>query len=356
MLHYCNIDLNDSSKIFCAIIIEKKILPINILRKIEKEVLNMANGAAVATGVKKPSYFNKLFKDIVKQRWLYVLMIPGIAYFIIFRYVPIYGLQIAFQDFNPFNPAASEWVGFAQFERLFRSQHFPVVLRNTITISLLRLTFGFPVPIILALLMNEFHSTLYKRAVQTVIYLPHFISWVIMAGIITAFLHPSTGIINDVVYFFTGERIHFLISTQHFVPMLIATDIYKNMGWGTIIYFAAISSVDAEQYEAAIIDGAGRFKQAIHITIPSIRPTIIIVFILNLGSILHAGFEQIFMLYSPLVYQVSDIIDTFVFREGIVNASFSFSAAAGMFQSVVALILIAGSNYLVRFLGGRAIW
>ena len=312
--------------------------------------------AVIGAGARKRSYWGKLFRDVLRDRWLYLLMVPAILYFIVFRYAPMYGLRIAFQDYNPFNPDASPWVGFNQFNKLFSSRYFMLVLRNTLTISLSKLLFGFPVPIILALLMNEFRSLRYKKVVQTVLYLPHFISWVIMAGLIMNFLNPSTGIVNDIIAFFGGERQHFLVSQTSFVPTMVVTDIYKSAGWGTIIYFAAISAVDAEQYEAAIIDGANRFQQAVYITLPAIRPTIVIMLILSLGNILNAGFEQIFMLYNPLVYEVADIIDTFVYREGIVNASYSFSAAAGMFKSLVALVLIAGSNYVVKALGERAIW
>jgi putative aldouronate transport system permease protein len=226
----------------------------------------------------------------------------------------------------------------------------------SLTISISKLIVGFPIPILLALLINEFRGLKFKRTVQTVLYLPHFISWVIMAGVIMSFLNPSTGFINEIIAFLGGSKVDFLTSQKLFVPTLVVTDIYKSMGWGTIIYFAAISAVDEEQYEAAIIDGANRLKQVIYITLPAIRPTIVVVFILNLGNILNAGFDQVFMLYNPLVYEVGDIIDTFVYRKGIVETNYSFSAAAGMFKSVVALVLIAGSNTLVKAFGERGIW
>jgi putative aldouronate transport system permease protein len=194
------------------------------------------SGMAVGADPRKSHYFKRLFKDIIRDRWLYLLMIPGIAYFIIFRYAPMYGLRIAFQNFNPFNPAASPWVGFMQFEKLFSSRYFGLVMRNTLTISLSKLVCGFPVPILLALLMNEFRSIKYKRVVQTVVYLPHFISWVILAGMIMSFLNPSTGIINDIIAFFGGERQHFLISQSSFVPTMVVTDIYKGAGWDNRIF------------------------------------------------------------------------------------------------------------------------
>ena len=306
--------------------------------------------------IRKLTYWQRFLRDILRDRWLYLLMVPGIIYFIIFKYAPMYGLRIAFQDYNPYDPKVSPWIGFTQFVKLFSTFSFPLVFRNTLTISISKLIFGFPVPIILALLINEFRSLKFKKTVQTVLYLPHFISWVIMGGIIMTFLNPSTGFINEIIAMFGGMKIDFLTSRTAFVPTLVVTDIYKSMGWGTIIYFAAISSVDAEQYEAAIIDGANRLQQAMYITLPGIRPTIVVVFILNLGNILNAGFDQVFMLYNPLVYEVGDIIDTFVYRKGIVETNYSFSAAAGMFKSVVALVLITGSNAIAKAFGERGIW
>ena len=315
----------------------------------------------VTTGIpeRKSSFsrwLRQLGTDVLRDRWLYFLMIPGIAYFVIFKYAPIYGLKIAFQDYNPFNPSASPWVGFDQFAKLFANQNFLLVIRNTLVISLSRLVTSFPAPIILALLMNELRSLRYKKTVQTILYLPHFMSWVIMSGMVIAFVNPSNGLINQLIAGMGGDKIDFLNSSTFFIPTLIVSGIYKEMGWGTIVYFAAISAVEEEQYEAAIIDGAGRLAQAIHITLPSIKSTIVVLLILQMGSILNAGFEQVFLLYSPLVYEVGDIIDTYVYRKGIVEASYSFSAAAGMFKSVVALILISASNYVSKKLGESGVF
>lgn len=304
----------------------------------------------------KRSRINNLVKQIVRYRWLYVLLIPGILYFAIFKYVPMFGLRIAFMDFNQYAPEKSVFVGLQQFVKLFSQKSFLPVLKNTVIISVLKLLCGFPIPIILALLLNEVHNLTFKKITQTLLYLPHFISWVIMAGIIMTLLDPTNGLITGILNSITGEKISVLTDTKLFVPMLIITDIYKGMGWGTIIYFAAISGVDQELYEAASIDGAGRFKQAIHITLPSILPTVIVVFILNCGNILNAGFDQIFMLYSPLVYDVADIIDTYVYRIGIIKSDYSFSTAAGMFKSVVALILIVIVNQIAKRTGNEGLW
>ena len=297
-----------------------------------------------------------LWKQIVRNRWLYVLLIPGILYFAIFRYVPMFGLRIAFMDYNQYAPEKSTFVGLEQFIKLFSKKSFLPVLKNTIVISVLKLICGFPIPIILALLLNEVRNLTFKKVTQTLLYLPHFISWVIMAGMIMNLLDPTNGLITGWLNAITGEKISVLTDTKCFVPMLIITDIYKGMGWGTIIYFAAISGVDQELYEAASIDGAGRFKQAMNITLPCILPTVIVVFILNCGNILNAGFDQIFMLYSPLVYDVADIIDTYVYRMGIINNDYSFSTAAGMFKSVVALILIVIVNQVAKRTGDNGLW
>lgn len=287
-------------------------------------------------------------REVVQKRWLFFLLIPGILFFAIFKYIPIFGLKIAFQDYNQYDPSKSTWVGFQQFVDLFSKQSFLPVLRNTIVISLLKLILGFPIPVILALMMNEMRSLKFKKVSQTLLYLPHFISWVILSGIIMTLLDPDNGMITNFLQMLTGERIMVLTDSRYFVPMLIITDIYKGLGWGTIIYFAAISGIDPVLYEAASIDGAGKWKQALNITLPAIIPTIIIQFILSCGNILNAGFDQIFMLYTSHVYDVADIIDTYVYRMGIINNDYSFSTAAGMFKSVVAFVLIVIVNTIAK--------
>lgn len=307
--------------------------------------------AATTKNPKAESFSEKLRRtgrEMVQKRWLYFLLIPGILFFAIFKYVPMYGLKIAFQDYNQYDPSKSAWVGFQQFIDLFSKQSFIPVLRNTIVISLLKLVLGFPIPVILALMMNEMRSLKFKKVSQTLLYLPHFISWVILSGIIMTLLDPDNGMITNFLQMITGERIMVLTDSRYFVPMLIITDIYKGLGWGTIIYFAAISGIDPVLYEAASIDGAGKWKQALSITLPSIIPTIIIQFILSCGNILNAGFDQIFMLYTSHVYDVADIIDTYVYRMGIINNDYSFSTAAGMFKSVVAFILIVVVNTIAK--------
>ena len=308
---------------------------------------------------KKPrsgGYWARLGKNLIRDKWLYLLLLPGLVFFFIFKYIPMYDLRIAFMDYNPFDPSKSQWVGFQQFTDLFTKPAFLKVFKNTIVISLWKMVIGFPIPIILALLMNEMRSIKFKKVSQTLLYLPYFISWVIMGGLIMNFLDPSTGIITAIIKAFTGQDMQVLTSKSAFVPMLVISDVYKGMGWGTIIYFAALSGVDPQLYEAASIDGAKRFKQLLHITIPAIMPTVIIMLILNCNNILNAGFDQIFMLYSAPVYDVADIIDTYVYRIGIKQTNYSFSTAAGMFKSVIALILIVSVNFAAKKSGNEGIW
>lgn len=295
-------------------------------------------------------------KDVARDRWLYLLLLPGMVFLLIFRYIPIFGNVIAFMEFNPYDMARSTWVGFDQFIALFQKPAFWKVFRNTLYISLLKLVWGFPIPIALALMMNEMRCLPFKKTAQTLLYLPHFISWVVLAGLIMNLLDPSTGLVTALLKAITGRELQVLTDKKLFVPMLIVTDVYKSMGWGTIIYFAALSGVDPQLYEAAEIDGARKWKQLLHITLPSITPTIVIMLILSCNNIVNAGFDQIFMLYTPLVYDVADILDTYVYRIGIQNANYSFSTAAGMFKSVIALVMILIVNTVAKRTGNEGIW
>ncbi|GLI04608.1 putative multiple-sugar transport system permease YteP [Paenibacillus tyrfis] len=298
-----------------------------------------------------------MLKDLVRDKYLYLLLLPGMLFIVVFKYIPMYGLVIAFQEYNILQGVGgSDWVGLYQFEKLFTMLDFTSVFKNTLIISTLKLVWGFPAPIVLALLLNEVKQLVFQRFVQTVVYLPHFISWVIFSGIIIIFLNPVDGLVNQVMGWFGGEPVDFLIEKSYFRSILVATDIYKEVGWGTIIYLAAISGINPQLYEAAIVDGAGRFRQMWNITLPSIRHVIVILFILSLGNILDAGFLQTLLLYNPLVMDVADIIDTYVYRKGIVDASYSLGAAAGVFKSVIALILVAASNQLAKRFGEEGLW
>lgn len=293
-----------------------------------------------------------------RDRYLYLLLLPGILYFVVFRYIPMYGVVIAFQDFKLSKGIfESEWAGLKHFQMLVQGLSFPGVFKNTVIISLYKLLVGFPAPIILALLLNEVRSRKFKKVTQTIVYLPHFISWVILAGLIATFLHPDTGIVNEVVKFFNnGQGIDFLASKTYFRSILVITEVYKGIGWGSIIYIAAISGIDSEIYEAAMVDGAGRFRRMWNITLPVLRSTIIVVFILNMGGILNAGFEQIYLLYNPRVYEVADIIDTYVYRSGLQQSNYSLATAAGLFKSVISVVLVVGTNKISHLFKEDGIW
>ncbi|WP_240545830.1 ABC transporter permease [Paenibacillus artemisiicola] len=299
----------------------------------------------------------KLWKDVVRDRYLYLLLLPGLLLIFVFRYAPMYGIVIAFKDYNIYNGIkGSEWVGFEQFNKLFNSPDFYEILRNTLVISVYKLAAGFSVPIILSLLLNELKNMVFKRITQSIIYLPHFVSWVIFSGILITFLNPVDGLVNYIIKGAGGKPIDFLINVDYFRSILVASDLYKEVGWGTIIYLAAMSGVNPELYEASRMDGANKGRQMWHVTLPAIRPVIIILVILSLANILEAGFQQIFLLYSPLVYDVADIIDTYVYRVGIADANYSYATAAGVFKSLIAMILIVSANKIVKKFGQEGLW
>ncbi|MBD2865843.1 ABC transporter permease [Paenibacillus oceani] len=292
----------------------------------------------------------------LRTEWLlYVFLFPGLLYFILFKYVPMYGVLIAFQDYSPFlGMSGSEFVGLKHFERFFADDEFLTVFRNTLLISVYKLVWGFPVPILIALMLNEVRISWFKRTAQTLFYIPHFFSWVIFGGIVINVL-SGTGIINTVLVFLGFEPVLFLGEKAYFRGILIITDILKESGWASIIYLAAITGVDPSLYEAARIDGAKKRHEIWHITLPSIRSTILILLVLQLGNILELGVQQIFMLYNPLVYEVGDIIDTYVYRVGLTEQKFSFATAVGLFQSVVGLVLILIANRIAKRYGG-GVW
>ncbi|MCD1259902.1 sugar ABC transporter permease [Paenibacillus athensensis] len=296
-------------------------------------------------------------KDLVRDKYLYLLLLPGLALLLVFRYIPMYGIIIAFKDYNIFaGLQQSPWVGFANFSRLFHSPDFAEIITNTIVISIYKLAVDFIVPVTLSLLLNELRHQWFKRITQSIVYLPHFVSWVIFAGIIITFLNPVDGLINYLIQAFGGKAIDFLGSPEYFRSVLVLSHVYKEVGWSTIIYLAAMSGVSPELYEAARMDGATRLRQVWHVTLPAIRPVMIILLILSLANILEAGFQQIFLLYSPLVYDVADIIDTYVYRVGLVDANYSYATATGIFKSGVSMILIVSANWIVKKCGQDGLW
>jgi putative aldouronate transport system permease protein len=297
---------------------------------------------------------------INKYKFYYLLAVPGLLYFIIFHYIPMFGIIIAFKDISPFGGVAgildAPWVGLKHFERFINSVFFWNIMSNTIIIRVYKLAIGFPAPIILALLLNELRILWFKRIVQTISYLPHFISWVVVAGLSYALMSQEVGLINDVIKSAGGEPIAFLRDPKYFRSVLVATATWKGIGWSSIIYLAAMTSIDPAQYEAAALDGASKLQRAWHITLPGIALVIVIQLIFAVGALLNAGFEQILLMYSPVVYNVADIIDTYVYRVGLLSMEYSFAAAVGLFKSVIALILLLLTNKAAHRLGYPGIW
>ena len=308
----------------------------------------------------KASSFQKssLWRDIVRDRYLYLLLVPIIAYYIIFKYGPMYGVIIAFKNFR-FSDGiwGSEWVGLRHFKSLFGSRDFYMVLRNTLLLNIYNLIFGFPVPIILAILINEVHNHIFKRTVQSLIYIPHFISWVVLGGIWISLLSPSTGVVNIVLNKVLGIKpIYFLADKFWWPVMFVISGIWQGAGWGTIIYLAAITNIDPQLYEASYVDGASKWRQMWHITLPGIRSTIAILLILRMGGMMNVGFEHVFVLQNSAVRSVSEVISTFVYRAGILSTQYSYTTAVGLFQSLVSMILIVSTNRIIKALGEEGLW
>ncbi|GIP31513.1 sugar ABC transporter permease [Paenibacillus sp. J2TS4] len=304
-----------------------------------------------------PSKKRKLWLDIKRDKYLYLIALPGLLYFLIFKYVPIGGLAVAFQNYSPyFGILKSEWVGLEHFQRFFSNEDFYILFRNTMAINLLNLTFFFPFPIILSLLLNELRSFAYKRFVQTIIYVPHFLSWVIIAGLTFLMLSESEGLINKLIAALGMKPISFLTEPNYFWGMLTAQSMWKEAGWGTIIFLAAIAGVDPQLYEAAVMDGANRFRQMWHITLPAIRNVIVILFILRLGAIMDTGFEQVYLMMNGAVSHVADVFDTYVYRTGIKQGEFSYSTAIGLFKSVVGVILVVLANKMAKRFGEEGVY
>ena len=298
----------------------------------------------------------RLKKDWKKNKGLYFLFLPVLAYYIIFQYGPMAGLLIAFQNYKPIKGVfGSKWVGLKNFKDFFESYYFWRVLRNTIRISVTNLIFSFPMPIILALMINELRTKYYKKAVQTITYLPHFISLVVIMSMLSD-LTSRNGAITQFLGNFGFTPTTMLQEQKYFLPLYIISGIWQNVGWNSIIYLSAIVAIDAELYEAAKIDGAGKMRQLFSVTLPCLLPTIIIMFILQMGKMFNVGHEKILLMYNPLTYEVADVINTYVYSQGLVNMNWSYSAAVGMFNSIVSFILVWGTNKFSKKLSGSSLW
>jgi putative aldouronate transport system permease protein len=296
-------------------------------------------------------------KAIVKYRYLYLIMLPGLLWYFIFKYLPMYGVIIAFKSYN-FSKGiwGSPWVGLKHFEFLFRNNDFFVIVKNTLLINVYELLFAFPIPVLLALLLNEMKNMMFKRSIQTIVYFPHFLSWVVFGGIIIQLLSPNEGFVNNILRYFGMEPVFFMTKSEYFRPIVILSSILKESGWGAIIYLAALSGIDQDQYEASTIDGANRWQKLIYITLPGISNTVILMLILKVGYLLDVGFEQIYILYNPSIYDVGDVLSTYIYRIGLQGAQFSVTAAIGLFQSAIGFFLIWGTNRLARRYSDVSLW
>ena len=298
------------------------------------------------------------FNKALNRDWqLYLLCIPAIVFILIFNYGPMYGVQIAFKNYKTgLGIWGSEWIGFEHFERFFKSPNFKTILPNTLRISIYQLVAGFPFPVIIALLLNQVQHLKYKKFVQTTLYAPHFISIVVLASMITVFLSPSTGIVNVLLEKIGLDRVHFMGVPEYFEDIFVWSDVWQSAGWGSIIYIAALSAVNPELYEASKMDGASRLQQILYVDIPSILPTIVIMFILRTGQFMNVGFQKAFLLQNSLNLPRSEIISTYVYKIGLLNSQFSYSTAINLFNTVVNIILILSVNFLAKRLSEQSLW
>ncbi len=306
---------------------------------------------------RSPGSAGQLLRRIWRHRMAYLILLPGLVYFALFRYAPLYLAQIAFKDFQPLlGVEGSPWVGLQNFVSFFHSYYFGQLIANTLIISTAKLVFGIPPAIILAIALSEARFLKLARLTQTVAYLPHFLSWVVMLGVLLALLSPSEGLVNQVIGKVGAQPIDFLTDPNWFRTILVSSDIWKETGWAAIIYLAALLAVDPAQYEAAAIDGASRWRRVWHVSLPGIKDVIVLVTLLRLGNILDAGFSQIFVLYSIPVYNVGDVIDTWVYRQGLLNFQFSLATAVGLFKGVIGLLLISVANRAAKRFAGSNLY
>lgn len=302
-------------------------------------------------------YFNVLKKDIFRDKLLYILLVPFLLWFLIFKYVPMWGIQIGFKDFSLFKGiSGSPWVGIEYFKEFIESEYFLRVFKNTVIISLYGLIICFPAQIILAIMISEVTRQTFKKVVQTLTYLPHFVSVVVVAGIVTTFLSPETGLINLLLEKLGFEKIYFLTNPDYFRGIYTVMNLWKETGFASIVFIAAIAGIDTQLYEAAKMDGANKFKQIIHVTLPGILPTIVVMFILKIGNLLSVGYETIILLYQPATYETADVISTYVYRSGLIDGRYDFATAVGLFNSVVALVLVVLANRWSKKVTNAGLW
>ncbi len=315
-----------------------------------------ANEPNTALKKKSDSYFARLGRNLYHQRELYIMLIPVLAYYIVFHYQPMYGLQIAFRDFSfKYGITGSPWVGMKHFQDFFQSIYFERSLKNTLSISIKDLLYGFPAPIILAIMINEVRQDWYKRTVQSLTYMPHFISIVVVCSMAKDFLSLN-GVVNQTLAMFGIDPIHFFAVGEYFSIIYVGTNIWQHLGWGTIIYLSALVGIDPQLYEAARIDGANKMRQIISITLPSLLPTIIILFILRTGKMLNVGSEKVLLLYNETIYEYADVISTLVYRRGLEDGNYSFASAVGLFNSVINFVLLVSINKFSKKVSDSSLW
>ena len=304
----------------------------------------------------KPSFFNELSKDLARNKVIYLLLVPVILYYFIFNYLPIYGVKIAFMNYSPIaGMDKSPWVGLANFKSFFDSIYFSRVVINTLLISIYNIIFGFPAPIIFALILNEIGNQKFKKTVQTISYLPHFVSTVVIAGLILNFT-STEGIITNLLTHIGFAKQNMLLNSSLFRTIYVGSDIWQGIGWASIIYIAALMGVNQELYEAVTIDGGGRWRKLWHISLPGIMPTVVVMFILRVGNMMNIGYEKIILLYNPAIYETADVISTFVYRKGLLEYNYSFGTAIGIFNSVINLVLLYSMNRLSRKYSENSLW
>ncbi|MFS0838279.1 ABC transporter permease [Paenibacillus sp. 1P03SA] len=314
------------------------------------------SSAPAAPAVRKRKR-SAVFKRVRRNWDLYLLILPVLVFFLVFEYFPMYGVQIAFKNFIATKGIwGSPWVGFKHFERFFESYYFWRLLTNTLGIGLYQLLVGFPVPIILALMINEVRSKKFSKFVQTVTYAPHFLSTVVLVGMVFIFLSPQTGLLNMAVTWFRGEPVNFLTDPGWFKSVYVLSGVWQQMGWSSIIYLAALTGIDPQLHEAARVDGASRWQRILHINLPGIMPTVTILLILNMGSLLGVGFEKVYLMQNSLNMQASDVISTHVYQKGIIDGQYSYSAAVGLFNSVINFILLLTVNRIARKVSSTSLW
>ncbi|WP_225446230.1 ABC transporter permease [Paenibacillus rhizovicinus] len=300
---------------------------------------------------------NRLMRKLNKDKYLLLMQLPCLIYYLVFRYAPMFGLVISFKNYNLFKGVwASPWVGLKYYRTFLNSPDFFELLSNTVLLGVTKLAFAFPAPIILALLLNEVTATFLKRFVQTVSYLPHFISNVVVASMVLTFLSPSTGVVNHYLKVLGFHPVNFMSEPGWFRPVYVLSEIWQHVGWETIIYLAALTAIDPQLYEAARIDGANRWRQTLNITLPCMAPTIIILFIFNVGDVLDIGFEKVFLLASPAIYSTADIISTYVYRVGLSQGNYSYAASIDLFTAIISLIFVFTANFLARKFSEHSIW